>query len=301
MAYKFTFADNGIYGASDINKITSRLVTKGVGDSFKDGMPYNLSSLNEIGARLYTSGAVPETVNTLKVAKRGSDTVTISPGVAFFQDGAVIEILSGGETLSFTAGKKNYVYLKNDLENTNTCYPACTESAPTGDFVSLAEIETDGTITDTRTYAKGKVPGYASDAFCVLKIEDTYHVALTNNSGNMGTATFTKTYDVGNHHCSFLMSQGKGEWTQYYTYQNGYLGIYNFSDNSHFSYYTANNDASYVKNKLCLHKSGNGSRTLLIMADVTFQDGILTLSVTCTEEYTSYANTYDIPITLYLF
>ena len=107
MSYKFSFADNATYNAADINSITKRLVTGGVGDSFQDGVAYNVSKFNEAGKLLYTSGVVPESCQTLKVTKVSDTEILINPGNAFFNDGAVIEIEAGGETLSYISGKKN--------------------------------------------------------------------------------------------------------------------------------------------------------------------------------------------------
>ena len=115
MSYKFSFADNMVYSASDINEITKRLVTSGIEDSFTDGVAYNVSRFNEAGKLLYTSGVVPENCFTLKVIKASDTEVLINPGLAFFNDGATIEIEAGGEILPFVSGSKNYVYLKNDL------------------------------------------------------------------------------------------------------------------------------------------------------------------------------------------
>jgi len=197
MSYKFTFADNEVYTATDVNNITKRLVTAGVEDSFSDGVAYNVSKFNEAtGKLLYTSGTVPESCNSLKVEKSSDSEILINPGYAFFSDGAVIEIDAGGEMLSFVSGSKNYVYLKNDLINTNRCYPVCSVEEPVGDFVLLAEIDENGEITDKRTYAKGKLPGYQSFAGNVLRIQDTIQVTENSNS---------KTFDIGNNNFEYIL------------------------------------------------------------------------------------------------
>ncbi|MBO5734120.1 MAG: hypothetical protein J6R66_04450, partial [Clostridia bacterium] len=125
MSYKFSFADNATYSAVDVNAITKRLVTSGIEDNFTDGVAYNVSKFNEAGKLLYTSGAVPESCLSLKVEDAGNGKILVNPGKAFFDDGAVIEIEAGGETLSYVSGFKNYVYLKNDLADKNKCYPYC--------------------------------------------------------------------------------------------------------------------------------------------------------------------------------
>ena len=164
MSYKFSFADNAIYSATDVNNITKRLVTSGISDSFVDGTAYNVSQFNEAGKLLYTSGTVPESCLSLKVVKYSDTEILINPGVAFFDDGSVIEIEDGGEIMAYVAGAVNYVYLKNDLLASNVAYPYCGTKEPEGDCVLLAEINIYGTITDKRTYAHGKLPGYQSVA-----------------------------------------------------------------------------------------------------------------------------------------
>lgn len=288
MAYKFSFADNGIYGADDLNNITKRLVTSGVADSFADGVPYNLSQINSAGECLYSSGVVPETVSTLKVtADNEAGTALIYPGTAFFADGAVIEIEAGGHELSFTPGAKHYVYLKNDLTASNTCYPACTQEAPAGDFVPLAEIEPNGTVTDTRTYAKGKLPGYQSNALSTLKISDSFTI-------DMNTPV-TKTYQIGNNNYRYCMvlQNGTSTWGSYPC-----LGIYSFETGSYLSF-AKHNDSKrcmYTDKLLIWHE-----RDRYVTATITQTDGVLTLSVLYTNMLDDLYDTESISYTLYLF
>ena len=230
MSYTFSFADNGVYSAADVNKITSRLVTSGIEDPFTDGVPYNLSAFNEAGTLLYTDGVVPETVNTLKVTKAEEDgSIFIYPGTAFFSDGSVIEVEAGGETLAYTPGVAHYVYLKNDLINSNTSYPTCTQEAPTGIYVMLAEISETGEVTDKRTYARGKLPGYASCADNVLTITDSVTI-------QKGDVSRQKTYDIGDNRYRYLVLYNEGE-TEYGGDQriNYALGIYSFETGKLFS------------------------------------------------------------------
>lgn len=272
MSYTFSFADNGVYSAADVNKITSRLVTSGVADPFTDGVPYNLSALNDAGTLLYTDGVVPETVNTLKVTKAEEEgTIFIYPGTAFFSDGSVIEIEAGGETLSYTAGAVNYVYLKNDLINTNTSYPVCTTEAPEGSYVMLAEISEAGEITDKRTYARGKLPGYASRVDNVLEIHDTV------TGYTLGTNfTETKTYDIGNNKYRFMLVYDR----EYVSANGTALGIYDFAKSSYLSFdFVGNVTTGYVQpytDKLILYREADRAR---IEATVSVSNGILTLTI----------------------
>ena len=292
MSYKFSFADNGVYGADDINKITKRLVTSGVEDSFENGVPYNLSALNDAGTLLYTNGVVPETVSTLKVVTgSGENTILINPGTAFFNDGSAIEIEAGGHELSFTSGVKNYVYLKNDLISKNASYPECSADSPSGDFVLLAEIEEDGTIKDKRTYAMGKLPGYQSNSGYPFKIEDT--ITLEKQSNGLYGATVS--YNIGNNAYNYVFASRKGTDS----YDNGTTyhihalsGVYDIENSSYLSFYTTNYTIPTVtRSFLVLYTKDTG----YVKATVSIDNGVLTLDVE------SQGNISVVPIELYLF
>lgn len=303
MAYKFSFADNGIYGADDLNNITKRLVTSGVADAFQNGVPYNLSHINSAGECLYTHGVVPETVSTLKVtADNEAGTAFIYPGTAFFADGAVMEIEAGGHELIFTPGAKHYVYLKNDLTASNTCYPACTQDAPTGDFVLLAEIAEDGTVCDMRTYAMGKLPGYQSNALSVLKIEDSAREVL-----NGAETTEIRSYNVGNNNFRYLLAvqddNGGGP---------GYkvLSLYSFETGSYLSTWAGFSEnqagvegAFYRQSGLFLYLEGEPgywTSASLSASAISIENGVLTLTLgKSTSPYSE--NLKYMPFTLYLF
>ena len=300
MAYKFSFADNGIYGAEDLNNITKRLVTSGVADAFQDGVPYNVSQINSAGECLYSSGVVPETVSTLKVtADNEAGTVLIYPGTAFFADGAVMEITSGGHELSFTPGVKHYVYLKNDLTLSNTCYPACTIETPTGDFVPLAEIAEDGTVTDARTYAMGKLPGYQSNALSVLKIEDT--VVLPPHYSS--EANEIRTYQIGANNYRFMLAvqdkNGGGAGCKV-------LSLYSFETGSCLSVYGGFagdpeefSAKGHFRRQSDFYLCYESFPSLALAAkDISMENGVLTLDL---GKLSSADSEVTYPFTLYLF
>lgn len=241
MSYKFSFADNEVYSATDVNNITKRLVTSGVEDSFSDGVAYNVSRFNEAGKLLYTAGVVSEDCNTLKVTKANDTEILINPGTAFFNDGAVIEIEAGGEILSFVSGSKNYVYLKNMLLDENRCYPCVSVNEPTGDYVLLAEIDENGEITDKRTYAKGKLPGYQSVAGNVMRIQDSIQVTQESNS---------KTFDIGNNNFEYILAYVERD-----TNTLPCLGIYDIANQSYLGFGSYSEDTSfdYTTNKSYLY------------------------------------------------
>lgn len=232
MSYKYSFADNAVYSADDVNKITKRLVTAGIEDSFENGVAYNVSKFNEVGKQVYTSGVVPESCQTLKVTSFGEGKILINPGLAFFDDGSVIEIEAGGEELAYTKDMVNYVYLKNDLESANISFPFCATEEPEGDFVLLAIIDEKGNITDKRKYAQGKLPGYQSLALGALYINENVELEITNNHLAEGIAEF----DVGSNNFKHIFSVGKSDlYGQYET-----MTVYNVEDGSIISFVRKN-------------------------------------------------------------
>lgn len=265
MAYKFSFADNEIYSASDVNEITKRLVTSGVEDTFSDGVSYNVSKFNELGKLLYTDGVVPESNQTLKVTKVSDDEILINPGLAFFADGATITIEVGGESLKFTLGVRNYVYLKNELTDKNICYPVCSQSEPAGDFVLLAEIDEEGNIEDRRIYARGKLPGYQSNSNGALFFKETMYVPLSTYSGGKAEAEFA----IGENTFKYIIISNAFEDTPYLPN----LSLYRISDGGIVSF------GCYSDEKIVMQDDEiytyNGSYSKRYTVKLSLNDGIL--------------------------
>jgi len=179
MSYKYYFFDDQEIGAAALNRLVKMFTTGGVADNFSDGVPYSLSKLNDTVISNATSGIVPANNNTLKVSC-DAGFVYIEPGVAFFDDGTVIEIESR-EQLDAIPDTVSYVYLKSDAME-NKAYPVVSTTPPDEyNTVELAVINADGTVTDKRHFAKGRVPSfYASDAG--LRIERSFDVDEENNN-----------------------------------------------------------------------------------------------------------------------
>mgnify|MGYP002795992232 CR=1 FL=1 len=129
MSYEYDFMDNVTYGTDDINKIRGSLMSKGV---------------------------IPETANSCKVVANGTGQIKILTGEAVFANGVRIEI-TADETLSYTSGSTNYVYLEYS-STLNKCEPKVSTSAPASDRIKLATISSTGAITDTREVSNLKVP-----------------------------------------------------------------------------------------------------------------------------------------------
>jgi len=269
MSYKFSFADNAVYSAKDVNNITKRLVTSGIEDSFVDGVAYNVSKFNEAGQLLYSSGVVPESCLTLKVIASGDEKILINPGLAFFDDGSVIEIEDGGEELSYTKGEINYVYLKNDLEASNVSYPYCGTQEPLGDYVMLAVIDENGIITDKRKYAQGKVPGYQSVTGGLLILDETVGLPIKDYHSTSGEVSF----DIGANKYEYIISIGKiGHYEQRES-----VAIYRITDGTIVSLARkGTTDAVFNGEKMYLYYDKVHK---IITAVPSISDGVLTLNI----------------------
>lgn len=165
---KAYFMDNQEVGADELNALVRMFAGGGVADTFKDGVPYNVSALNGVYYASLKPGVVPESDSSLSVT--ASDGVAlVAPGTAIFPDGtyAIVSAESGAnESVSYTSGAEQYIYLKLDRVSNTVSLLAASSAPGDGDnAVLLAKIAADGSVTDLRSYAKGKIPGtYASDA-----------------------------------------------------------------------------------------------------------------------------------------
>lgn len=270
MAYKCSFKDNEMYGASDINAITKRLVTSGVEDTFADGVPYNVSQFNEMGKLIYTKGVVPEGCLTLKVVPSTEGKILINPGLAFFDDGSFIEIEDGGEEMPYVSGAVNYVYLKNDLYNMNISYPCCTTEEPTGDYVLLAVIGENGGIEDKRTYAKGKLPGYQSIGSQILQFNEEVEFTLDGGSVYEKVVTF----DIGANTFEYILAM---DFADNSTRRHEVLSIHRIADQKTMSMHVKNSDNdALLRGSMYIYDDERGTR---ITADPTLVDGVLTVRV----------------------
>lgn len=150
MGYSFSFADNEIYGAEDINAAISRLTTAGVTICPTDG---NLiAAMNGVTAAVAEAGVDFDQYSCKVTAD--DEKIRISPGTAFFDDGMCMVIDTDGAELELK--KEAYVYLFEDIHK-NRCYPCVSSELPEDKYVLLAYINQYGGVQDKRTYATSKL------------------------------------------------------------------------------------------------------------------------------------------------
>jgi hypothetical protein len=225
MGYTYSFFDNQKIGATELNKLAKRFVTGGIADIFKDGMPYNISVLNNIAYANVTGGVVPDTVSSLKVYVSGNN-IIVSPGNCFFDDGTYMEVDSSGITLNFIPNATNYIYLISDSISGECRCENRTSPLTDGVFLLLATVNSNKTITDKRTFAKGKIPSaYASG----YSLSSTFSVTWTAAELN-GNATkeivlpaesirglFCNFASANSKYCGFATFDGTGNANRYYS------------------------------------------------------------------------------------
>lgn len=282
MGYKCFFVDNEEYSAADVNNALKVFVTGGIEDPFTDGTAYHVGKLNDMTAVLSTAGIVPETDLSCKcIIDKEEKSVFISKGTVFLNNGTRVVFDVEGTKLTYSQGETNYVYVLFS-ESENKSYPICSVSSPaeSEDFVMLAEISADGTLIDKRKYARGKLPGYQSNAGFPMYIDDdiilnkvsTYKFGPVEYTISLGESS---NYSIVVYNCTatgykFMISSFKrGEFL--------YLGHYDIKRGSHRSvcidyeelgvmpgYYLADNDSIIVP---VVGYAGNGTGHLKFRMD----------------------------------
>ena len=203
MALKGYFLDNETYSAIDVNNAFSYLTTKGV-SLFSD----NGSVITDINAALaaLTSGGVDiYNVNSCMVYKIG-EVYKVKKGICFLHDGAFLVIDDDEYTLKITSGVLNHVYALHDpLKNTCDVYVS-TGSVPQN-AVPLAEIDSEGNITDKRIFSQAKV------AVPTTNITASKELTLFYPSGtNEGGYTYhEEAFDVGFGGFNYVRTDFEGE------------------------------------------------------------------------------------------
>lgn len=289
MSYISGFSDNQTIGVDDLNAITARLVTSGIGMGLSANGSIEVEALNGASAAVVTDGVVPDSNTSLKVTAGASGTVSIAPGLAFFADGSFLRVTEA-EALSVPEGE-SYIYLVNDT-SLNEKKPVAAANMPdNGDFVPLAHITADGELEDKRRYAKGRVPAYSSYAGFPMIIRKS--IVCSRPTVQQEYMTGSVSVELGN-----VPTNGVA-----INVANGakrYRGVYFFSDNSYGSvvdvgsapsnrvftdglYKLFDTGGYYEMLKFSLSADGGGSKTLTINAETLTRSGN-NLTHTCSAE-----------------
>lgn len=157
MSISYNFVDGTTYGTDDINAITGRLTGAGV-SPFPSKDLYNTSDLNLLTASLVSEGASLEgckcTVHNVATANMY---VLVEQGIIFFESGLTLEVDEQKHVINISPNTAGYVFAhyNSALQTADIIFDA---SLPAdGEYVMLAEIAINGTLTDKRVFARSKV------------------------------------------------------------------------------------------------------------------------------------------------
>ncbi|MBR5155710.1 MAG: hypothetical protein IKW62_04430 [Clostridia bacterium] len=184
MGIKYSFIDNVAYGPEDINDITRSLTGAGIAP-FLSKDSYNVSDLNAMTGALVTSGAE---LGGCKCAVEGSGTaemiVTVAQGIIFFESGVRLTVDRDGYIISVSPDTEGVVYAhySPSLQKADILFG--TELPSDGECVELARILTDGTIKDTRTYARSKIATLGKNVTIKKAFEDVTPELISTENRN---------------------------------------------------------------------------------------------------------------------
>ncbi|MBR3791969.1 MAG: hypothetical protein IKK18_04635 [Clostridia bacterium] len=190
MSVIYSFMDNSLYGADDINQTFSKLTTQGVSlFNYTDG-DNPLISLNDAVSGLTYPGIELYNVNACKVVyDKENDKFSVFPGNAFMIDGSTITIDSDEyditeqvlEQRKSSNGDIWVCFNRNIPKNSIDISVSADDSVFNSQYaVPLAKISSNNTVVDMRKFAKTKL------APCSANVISEYTMSF-------GTLTYKET------------------------------------------------------------------------------------------------------------
>lgn len=212
---------------------------------FVNSETYAASDVNNIRCLFAKKGVLPDTVNSCKVVAETGGYVKVMEGTALFDSGARITVESDGVTIGYVTGTMNYVYFYNNITG-NCCEVLSSTAMPIGDYVMLAEIAQNGTITDKREYSQSRIPAFDSD----WNHTQIYSVDIYSSNSN-----------------KIISIELFGDFTHFtFIPQNphdGYIGYYNSLTGKKYGVNTDKYSESYIYGpRACLITPSKSGRTL---------------------------------------
>lgn len=240
MGIKMDFADNVVYGASDLNSLRSALATKGV---------------------------LPEEASSCKVVKGDTDgIVKVCSGQALFADGSRCEIDIEGTTLSISDSA--YIYLSRQENDTEV---RSSSVMPTGGNIVLlarAEVSSSGIVlTDMREYTVLKIPSCTVntyDEFVLKKKLNDAAVKSYDSSSTLRFGTWCKVheFDVQNQNYRFVCLFDNAEEIQ----NKAFLAWGNLETGKYWSSYTdidtGENNLEYGIDEIVLYQTSSSTKRI---------------------------------------
>lgn len=157
MGYTYNFAVNQAVDAASLNAVATDLAGGAVSGqtTFSDGVLYGIDALNGISGDLTSKGVCLGVGSGCQATKSG-ESIKILSGTLFFETGGKVKIDAQGVTLTPQSGVKNYIWVENSAALGGPVFH-CGAAAPAGDYVKIAELAADGTLTDCREIARSKI------------------------------------------------------------------------------------------------------------------------------------------------
>lgn len=154
MALKSFYMDNTNYDSDDVNAAFAALIVPGVQMYTVTGNA--TTDFNTAISKLVSSGVDNYNIDACKVYADGNS-YKVKKGICWLSDGSRIEVDDDEYELSLPdTGDTIYVYAWHNTP-LNVCEIVASESAGGNNTVSLATINSDGGVIDTRKYATAKV------------------------------------------------------------------------------------------------------------------------------------------------
>ncbi len=164
LGYKSSFLDNEIYGAEDVSRIFSHLVSNGTIAYPEDATL--VEALDEMTSEITSEGV--GRYDGLKVTKTDTG-IKIGQGVGFFKSGVCVEVDVEGAELEIVSDVAVYIYFIHETEF-NRVRLAVSELPPEGDVLVLAQLLANGNIIDMRVLAQSKIVQPTANFYYDLEI-----------------------------------------------------------------------------------------------------------------------------------
>ena len=139
--------------ADDVNGIAVDLGAQSF-SHFENGVPYAVDQLNEITKALASKG-ITSNGNKFQVSVTNGN-VVIGTGIGIFESGKKV-VLKSSLTLPYKQGE---LYFEND--ETANMVSAKIGTLPSNDYIHIATLNTDGTVTDRRAIAIAKIETFTA-------------------------------------------------------------------------------------------------------------------------------------------